>query len=95
MGPPRRPPLRRRSPSRLPGSTRCPALAPLVTLRNILRGSQGRARRALFRLDGLVQRLDADAGADLRLGKAGIMKVAAAHGVGVGTVQRIKASLNV
>jgi DNA invertase Pin-like site-specific DNA recombinase len=31
--------------------------------------------------------------ADLRLGKAGIMKVAAAHGVGVGTVQRIKASL--
>ena len=31
--------------------------------------------------------------ADLRLGKAGIMKVAAAHGVGVGTVQRIKAAL--
>jgi DNA invertase Pin-like site-specific DNA recombinase len=31
--------------------------------------------------------------ADLRLGKAGIMKLAAAHGVGVGTVQRIKATL--
>jgi len=31
--------------------------------------------------------------ADLRLGKAGIMKLAAAHGVGVGTVQRIKAGL--
>ena len=31
--------------------------------------------------------------ADLRLGKAGIMKVAAAHGVGVGTVQRIKVAL--
>ena len=31
--------------------------------------------------------------ADLRLGKAGIMKVAAAHGVGVGTVQRIKLAL--
>ena len=31
--------------------------------------------------------------ADLRLGKAGIMKLAAAHGVGVGTVQRIKAAL--
>ena len=31
--------------------------------------------------------------ADLRLGKAGIMKIAAAHGVGVGTVQRIKAAL--
>ena len=32
---------------------------------------------------------------DLREGKAGIVKLAAAHGVGVGTVQRIKASLNV
>ena len=32
---------------------------------------------------------------DLREGKAGIIKLAAAHGVGVGTVQRIKASLNV
>jgi hypothetical protein len=32
--------------------------------------------------------------ADLREGKAGIIKLAAAHGVGVGTVQRIKASLN-
>jgi DNA invertase Pin-like site-specific DNA recombinase len=31
--------------------------------------------------------------ADLRLGKAGIMKLAASHGVGVGTVQRIKARL--
>jgi DNA invertase Pin-like site-specific DNA recombinase len=31
---------------------------------------------------------------DLREGKAGIIKLAAAHGVGVGTVQRIKASLN-
>ena len=31
--------------------------------------------------------------ADLRLGKVGIMKLAAAHGVGVGTVQRIKAAL--
>jgi DNA invertase Pin-like site-specific DNA recombinase len=31
--------------------------------------------------------------ADLRLGKAGIMKLAAAHGVGVGTVQRIKVAL--
>jgi DNA invertase Pin-like site-specific DNA recombinase len=31
--------------------------------------------------------------ADLRLGKAGIMKLAAAHGVGVGTVQRIKGAL--
>jgi DNA invertase Pin-like site-specific DNA recombinase len=31
---------------------------------------------------------------DLREGKAGILKLAAAHGVGVGTVQRIKASLN-
>jgi DNA invertase Pin-like site-specific DNA recombinase len=31
--------------------------------------------------------------ADLRLGKAGIMKLAAAHGVGVGTVQRTKAAL--
>ena len=31
--------------------------------------------------------------ADLREGKAGIMKLAAAHGVGVGTVQRIKAAL--
>jgi DNA invertase Pin-like site-specific DNA recombinase len=31
--------------------------------------------------------------ADLRLGKAGIMKLAASHGVGVGTVQRIKAAL--
>ena len=31
--------------------------------------------------------------AELRLGKAGIMKLAAAHGVGVGTVQRIKAAL--
>jgi hypothetical protein len=31
--------------------------------------------------------------ADLRLGKAGIMKLAAAHGVGVETVQRIKAAL--
>ena len=33
--------------------------------------------------------------ADLRKGKAGIIKLAAAHGVGVGTVQRIKASPNV
>src|SRR6202044_308407 len=32
---------------------------------------------------------------DLREGKAGIIKLAAAHGVGVGTVQRIKASLSV
>ena len=32
---------------------------------------------------------------DLREGKAGIIKLATAHGVGVGTVQRIKASLNV
>jgi DNA invertase Pin-like site-specific DNA recombinase len=32
--------------------------------------------------------------ADLRLGKAGIIKLAGLHGVGVGTVQRIKASLN-
>jgi DNA invertase Pin-like site-specific DNA recombinase len=31
---------------------------------------------------------------DLREGKAGIIKLAAAHGVGVGTVQRIKTSLN-
>jgi DNA invertase Pin-like site-specific DNA recombinase len=31
---------------------------------------------------------------DLRSGKAGIMKLAAMHGVGVGTVQRIKAALN-
>ena len=31
---------------------------------------------------------------DLREGKAGIIKLAAAHGVGDGTVQRIKASLN-
>ena len=31
--------------------------------------------------------------ADLRLGKAGIIKLAAAHGVGVETVQRIKAGL--
>jgi hypothetical protein len=30
---------------------------------------------------------------DLREGKAGIIKLGAAHGVGVGTVQRIKASL--
>jgi hypothetical protein len=30
----------------------------------------------------------------LREGKAGIIKLAAAHGVGDGTVQRIKASLN-
>jgi DNA invertase Pin-like site-specific DNA recombinase len=30
---------------------------------------------------------------DLREGKAGIIKLAAAHGVGVGTAQRIKASL--
>jgi DNA invertase Pin-like site-specific DNA recombinase len=30
---------------------------------------------------------------DLRLGKAGSMKLAAAHGVGVRTVQRIKAAL--
>jgi DNA invertase Pin-like site-specific DNA recombinase len=40
-------------------------------------------------------RIDAAISADLRLGKAGIMKIAAARGVGVGTVQRIKASLNV
>ena len=32
--------------------------------------------------------------ADLRERKAGIVKLAAAHGVGVGTVQRIKASLD-
>ena len=32
--------------------------------------------------------------ADLREGKAGIIKLAAIHGVGVGTVQRIKASLD-
>jgi DNA invertase Pin-like site-specific DNA recombinase len=31
--------------------------------------------------------------ADLRSGKAGIIKLAAAHGVGVGTVQRIKGAL--
>ena len=31
--------------------------------------------------------------ADLREGKAGIMKLAAAHGVGVGTVQRISRAL--
>jgi hypothetical protein len=31
--------------------------------------------------------------ADLRKGKAGIMKLAAAHGVGVGTVQRISRAL--
>ncbi len=31
---------------------------------------------------------------DLREGRAGIIKLATAHGVGVGTVQRIKASLN-
>jgi DNA invertase Pin-like site-specific DNA recombinase len=31
---------------------------------------------------------------DLRESKAGILKLAVAHGVGVGTVQRIKASLN-
>jgi hypothetical protein len=32
--------------------------------------------------------------ADLRSGKAGIMKLAAMHGIGVGTVQRIKAALS-
>jgi len=32
--------------------------------------------------------------ADLRSGKAGILKLALMHGVGVGTVQRIKAGLN-
>ena len=32
--------------------------------------------------------------ADLRSGKTGILKLAAMHGVGVGTVQRIKAALN-
>jgi DNA invertase Pin-like site-specific DNA recombinase len=32
--------------------------------------------------------------ADLRVGKAGIIKLAATYGVGVGTVQRIKASIN-
>jgi DNA invertase Pin-like site-specific DNA recombinase len=31
--------------------------------------------------------------ADLRAGKAGIIKLAKMHGVGVGTVQRIKAAL--
>ena len=31
---------------------------------------------------------------DLREGKGGMIKLAAAHGVGVRTVQRIKASLN-
>jgi DNA invertase Pin-like site-specific DNA recombinase len=31
--------------------------------------------------------------ADLLAAKAGIMKLAAAHGVGVGTVQRIKAAM--
>lgn len=31
--------------------------------------------------------------ADLRLAKVGIMKLAAAHRVGVGTVQRIKAAM--
>ena len=31
--------------------------------------------------------------ADLIAAKAGIMKLAAAHGVGVGTVQRIKAAM--
>jgi DNA invertase Pin-like site-specific DNA recombinase len=31
--------------------------------------------------------------ADLREGKAGIMKLAATHGVGVGTVQRIRRAL--
>jgi len=38
-------------------------------------------------------RKEAAIGSDLREGKAGIMKLAAAHGVGVGTVQRIKAAL--
>jgi DNA invertase Pin-like site-specific DNA recombinase len=32
--------------------------------------------------------------ADLRSGKSGIMKLAAMHGVGVGTVQRIKQAMN-
>ena len=31
--------------------------------------------------------------ADLRAGRAGIMKLAGLHGVGVGTVQRIKVAL--
>jgi DNA invertase Pin-like site-specific DNA recombinase len=33
--------------------------------------------------------------ADLRLGKAGIIKLASLHGVGVGTVQRIKTAMTV
>jgi hypothetical protein len=41
--------------------------------------------------------IDAEKGAairaDLRVGKAGMMKLAAAHGVGVGTVQRISRAL--
>jgi hypothetical protein len=37
--------------------------------------------------------LEAAIRADLREGKAGITKLAPAHGVGVGTVQRIKAGL--
>jgi hypothetical protein len=32
--------------------------------------------------------------ADLRAGRAGIIKLAGLHGVGVGTVQRIKARLS-
>ena len=37
---------------------------------------------------------EAEIRADLRERKAGIVKLAAPHGVGVGTVQRIKASLD-
>ena len=38
-------------------------------------------------------RISATTAKDLRKGKIGIHKVAAAHGVGVGTVQRIKGSI--
>jgi hypothetical protein len=43
------------------------------------------AGRALFQMMGVF--------AEFERGKAGIMKLAAAHGVGVGTVQRISRAL--
>ena len=63
---------------------------------------QGRVRAGLERAKAqgkvlgrkrIDARKEADIVADLRLGKAGIIKLAAAHRVGVGTVQRIKAAM--
>jgi hypothetical protein len=60
-----------------------------------VRVGTGQGARQILGRPPIDPRKEAAILADLREGKAGIIKLAAAHGLGVGTVQRIKATPNV